>query len=748
MVALACAILAGPVPASAAAAPTADGPKANAVQRTDRTSAIVELKGAQPLTTNSSTRPAKGKKVDFSSAAVKNHRALLAAERNAFKQWLRQNAPAARVTSEYDIALHAVAVRLNGTSLATLRAAPMVVSAQFNGVYRPLAHDDPDLQLINAWEAWQLAPTTPERAGWGVKIAIIDTGIDVRHPCFADAGYPENNAPDNVVNGGTNDKVIYAEAFYNKLRKEGLGTADENGHGTHVAGTAGCNAHTPAWIDDLANAPVDIPYDPSGVAPGAMLGNFNVFPGTLEEARSEDILNALQRAYELGFDVANMSLGGGSNGVLDVLAKAVNRFDRGGMVIAVAAGNSGPGDSTVESPGYAARAIAAGASSVGHFVGYPVTTADGGRFGAVPGEFETVTSSLTAPLDVVMEGTIVTATGIGDACTALAPGSLTGEIALISRGACTFSAKIRNAQAAGAVAVLIVNNVAGDPTGMASDLTPDQPTIPAYMVGLEDGLVLANKEGVLTTIGANLEYFRTANDNIVASFSSFGPTDVEFRVKPDVVAPGVNVLSSQPADACEQTTPSCWAFFQGTSMATPHVAGAAAVVIEQHPDWTAADVRSALVNTATRGVLRDTATGRVVVDNPNVVGAGLLHLHHAVDEPARVGAVEAKVSLDPVSLAFGGVPSGSGQGRTRQVIVKNLTSATATFTFAIQDAVAGGATYTVAPTSVTLAPGETTTINVSVAVPRGNAVPDDWAWLIVSMDGREVAHAALYTRTK
>jgi subtilisin family serine protease len=746
MVALACAILAGPVTVNAA--PPADGPRANAVQRTDRTSAIVELKGAQPLTTNSSTRPAKGKKVDFSSAAVKNHRALLAAERNAFKQWLRQNAPAARVTSEYDIALHAVAVRLNGTSLATLRAAPMVATAQFNGVYRPLAHDDPDLQLIHAWEAWQLAPTTPERAGWGVKIAIIDTGIDVRHPCFADAGYPENNAPDNVVNGGTNDKVIYAEAFYNKLRKEGLGTADENGHGTHVAGTAGCNAHTPAWIDDLANAPVDIPYDPSGVAPGAMLGNFNVFPGTLEDARSEDILNALQRAYELGFDVANMSLGGGSNGVLDLVAKAVNRFDRGGMVIAVAAGNSGPGDSTVESPGYAARAIAAGASSVGHFVGYPVTTADGGRFGAVPGEFETVTSSLTAPLDVVMEGTIESTTGIGNACAALTPGSLTGEIALISRGVCTFSTKIRNAQTAGAVAVLIVNNVAGDPTGMASDLTPDQPTIPAYMVGLEDGLVLANKEGVLTTIGANLEYFRTANDNIVADFSSFGPTDVEFRVKPDVVAPGVNVLSSQPADACEQTTPSCWAFFQGTSMATPHVAGAAAVVIEQHPDWTAADVRSAIVNTATRGVLRDTATGRVVVDNPNIVGAGLVHLHHAPNEPARVGAVEAKVSLDPVSLAFGGVPSGSGQGRTRQVIVKNLTLATATFTFAIQDAVAGGATYTVAPTSVTLAPGETTTINVSVAVPRGNAVPDDWAWLIVSTDGREVAHAALYTRTK
>ena len=86
----------------------------------------------------------------------------------------------------------------------------------------------------------------------------------------------------------------------------------------------------------------------------------------------------------------------------------------------------------------------------------------------------------------------------------------------------------------------------------------------------------------------------------MAGFSSLGPTDVQFRVKPDVVAPGVNVLSSQPAFACEQTTPSCWAFFQGTSMATPHVAGSAAVVIDQHPDWAAADVRSALVNTAVR----------------------------------------------------------------------------------------------------------------------------------------------------
>jgi minor extracellular serine protease Vpr len=705
----------------------------------DQASALVELKG-EPLATADKTKPAKGKKLDLASNASRSYRAELNALRNDFKQWLRQNAPQAKVTGEYDIALNAVAVELNGTSLETIQSAPQVASATYQWLYHPLAHDDPDLGLIDAWEAWQRSPVAT-RAGWGVKIAIVDTGIDVRHPCFSDAGYPEtnNSAPDNPVNGGTNDKVIYAEAFFNKLRKSGFGTADVNGHGTHVAGTAACNAHTPAWIDDPTGSPVDIPYDPSGVAPGAMLGNFNVFPGTLEDARSEDILNALNRAFELGFDVVNMSLGGGSNGARDLLSQAVDRFDRAGMVISIAAGNSGPGDQTVESPGFAPRAIGVGASSVGHFVGSPVTTADGGRYGAAAGDFETVATDLTRPLEVVTQGATSPVTGLSTACAPLTAGSLTGTIALISRGTCSFSMKIRFAQQAGAVAVLVVNNVAGDPTAMASDGTADQPTIPAYMVGLTDGLALKAKDGVATTIHAGLDYFRTANDNIMAGFSSMGPTDVQFRVKPDVVAPGVNVLSSQPAETCVQTTPSCWAFFQGTSMATPHVSGSAAVVLEQHPSWTAADVRSAIVNTAVRGVLKDAATGKTIVDNPNVVGAGLENVFNAV---------RASISLDPVSIAFGGVPSGSGQGRSAEIVVKNLTATTATYTFSIEDPAAGGATYTVSPSSVTLAPGATATIRVSVDVPRGFTTVDDWAWLEVSAGGTEVAHAALYTRTK
>src|SRR5204863_769768 len=133
------------------------------------------------------------------------------------------------------------------------------------------------------------------------------------------------------------------------------------------------------------------------------------------------------------------------------------------------------------------------------------------------------------------------------------------------------------------------------PTAMGSDGTPNQPTIPAYMAARAIGASLLGSNNASTTISAAAQYFLTTNVNIMAGFSSQGPTDVDFRVKPDVVAPGVNVLSSIPGNR--------WAFFQGTSMATPHLAGSAAVVIGAHPTWSAAAVRSAIVNTADQGVL-------------------------------------------------------------------------------------------------------------------------------------------------
>ena len=702
------------VSSGAVGAPS-DGPTSRPGQ--DNASAIVQLKG-DPLATSAKTKPPKGKKIDFNSTTVKSYRATLSALRNDFKTWLRANAPGAKVTGEFDISLNAVSVSLGGEQLATIAAAPMVQRAEFEGLYYPTATTaaDPDLGLISAGN--------DSNAGAGIKVAIIDTGIDVTHPCFSDAGYTaQTQLGDSHF---TNNKVIAAKVFNNKTPSRNFTAEAIQSHGSHVAGTVACNFGTTANVNG-----VPIPYALSGVAPRALLGNYNVFPGDVDNARSEDILNAMEAAYADGFDVGNMSLGGGSHGFQDLLTIAVDNLDEANMVFAVAAGNSGPGHFTVESPGSAARALAAGASTVPHFVGTPVTVTGKPSIGAASGDFATVKTDLTAPLGVVLSGT-----SLSLACDALAASSLNGKIALVSRGTCTFSTKIRNAQNAGALAILVVNNVGGTPTAMGQDGTANQPTIPAYMVALSERAALVGSNGFATTISAAQKYFLSSPDNadIMAGFSSQGPTDVDFRVKPDVVAPGVNVLSSIPANAC--AAPPCFAFFQGTSMATPHLAGSAAVVRQQHPDWSAAMVRSAVVNTADQGALKN-LQGSALQHDVNIIGTGRENLS---------AALQAKIALDPVSVSFGAVPSGSGQTRSFTVTVTNL-GATETFSFAVADTDASGVSFAVSPSTLTIAGGNSATITVTAAATKG-ASGDKQAILAVRTGGVEVAHAAVYTLVK
>jgi minor extracellular serine protease Vpr len=674
----------------------------------DTSSAIVQLNG-DPLSTYVKTKPAPGKKIDFSSDTTKSYRAQLSALRNDFKQWLRANAPSAKVTGEYDIALNAVAVALNGTSLGTIATAPMVKGAQYEGLYRPQDNADPDLTLINAINAWS-AVGGPANAGAGVKVGIIDTGIDQTHPCFNPSGYSYPSGFPKGDHSFTTQKVIVARVFNNQSNRFGYTPEAVQDHGTHVSGTVACNLDTPATVSGVA-----IPYGVSGVAPKAWLGNYNVFPGHDDNARSEDIMNALEAAYADGMDVTNMSLGGNAHGIQDLLTIAVDNLDQAGMVNAVAAGNSGPGHFTVQSPGSAARALTAGAFSVGHFVATPITIGSD-SYAGVAGDFATVSSDLTAPLGVVLAGT-----SLSTACSALPAGSLTGKIALISRGTCTFSTKIRNAESAGAVATLVVNSAAGDAVAMAQDGTPNQPTKPAYMVALGSKAALIAHDGDSTTIGAALAYFTSPNSNIMASFSSQGPTDVDFRVKPDVAAPGVNVLSSIPGNK--------WAFFQGTSMATPHLAGSAAVVIGAHPGWSAASVRSAIVNTADEGVLKNSNATTTATD-PNIIGAGRDNL---------LSALNARVALDPVSLSFGAVPSGSGQTAIGTIALTTLSGAAAT-AVTIGSSTGTGVTY-----GATLSGS---TISVSMAAAKGASAGDHQTILRVWSGGTEIAHAVIYTLVK
>jgi subtilisin family serine protease len=263
---------------------------------------------------------------------------------------------------------------------------------------------------------------------------------------------------------------------------------------------------------------------------------------------------------------------------------------------------------------------------------------------------------------------------------------------------------------------------------MGKDGTPNQPTIPAYMLSMADAGAVKASDGTSVTIGAALQYFQdAANSNIMAGFSSQGPTFVDFRVKPDVVSPGVNVLSSIPHQFC--AAPPCWAFFQGTSMATPHLAGSAAVILGQHPTWSAAQVRSAIVNTADQGVIMN-SNGTSIATAVNLIGAGRDDVN---------GATHAAVALDPVSVSFGSVPSGSGQTRTTTISLSMLNGPAAT-AVTVDSATGAGVSFSASLSGSTI----TVTMTEAKDAPTGNKQ----AILKVWSGGTLIAHAALYTFVK
>ena len=620
-------------------------PNADAFTRgpeVDNTSAVVQLKG-DPLSTSPRTKPPHGKKIDFNSNAVRSYRAQLNAGRNEFKRWLRANAPRAKVTGEYDVSLNAVAVQLNGTRLATIAAAPMVQSAEYNALYHPNLSES--YKIINASDAW-IAAGGRATAGAGIKIGDIDTGIDHLHPFFDPTGFtypdgfPKCDAADSASHHEDQDcnyvseKVIVAKVFYNKAQQQGLDAQAIQDHGTHTAGIAAGVTGKTAVVNGVS---ID---DMSGIAPGAWLGNYNVFPGSVLNARSEDILNAVDAAIEDGMDVLNLSLGGGYHGNNDLLAMGLDNAVDAGLVVAVAAGNSGPGQGTLESPGRARKIITVGASTNKHFVGQPFTYPAGGgtTIGAAVGDFPALPTASYTLFDTH-----------STSCTSVDPGA-SGNLAIIDRGGCTFSTKVRNAIAAGAIGVLVINNVAGDPTAMAKDGGGGD-DLPAVMIGKDEGAALRVTNPPDASADATLqEFVTTGNQDILAGFSSQGPTAVDFAVKPDVTSVGVNVLSSITCVGKPETCPgdgTGWAFFSGTSMSTPHIAGSAAVLLQLYPDWSPAQVKSALVNRADM-VVQDAFTGTHDV-GPTAQGAGRENLSVSAD---------ATTWMDPVSASFGRVTVG------------------------------------------------------------------------------------------
>src|SRR6266436_2496635 len=571
-------------------ATTRPNPNADSVNQgpdVDTATAVVQLKG-DPLSTNPSTKPPQGRKIDFNSQAVRSYRAQLNAGRNEFKRWLRTNAPGAKVTSEYDVSLNAVAVQLNGTPLATIAAAPMVQSAEYNALYSPNLSQS--YHIINAPGAWTEAGGRA-MAGAGIKIGDIDTGIDNAHPFFDPTGFsyppgfPKCDAADSNSHHQDQDckyvsqKVIVAKVFYNKNNQTNFDAQAIQDHGTHTAGIA-AGIFNPSLNAVVHGVMID---GMSGIAPGAWLGNYNVFPGSVTNARSEDILNAVDAAVADGMDVLNLSLGGSYHGNNDLLSIGLDNAVEAGVVVAVAAGNSGPGQGTLESPGRARKVITVAASTNKHFVGQPFTYPAGGgtTVGAAVGDFPPLP---TSSFGLFFNSQLT-------ACTSVDPGA-SGNVVVVDRGGCTFSTKVRNAIAAGAIGVVVLNNVAGDPTAMAKDGGGGD-NLPAVMLGKNEGAALRTANPPDASAVATFQEFVTLNQDILAGFSSQGPTNVDVAIKPDLTSVGVNVLSSITCVGKPAGCPgdgSGWAFFSGTSMSTPHIAGSGAVLKNLHTSWSPAQI--------------------------------------------------------------------------------------------------------------------------------------------------------------
>jgi subtilisin family serine protease len=744
--------------ATSAYAPPASTDALAAFADLDTKSAIVVLKG-DPLATYDGrirgyekTRPDRGK-VNPNSAAAKKYMGYLRLQHSEFQRWLQRNVPSAKITSEYFTVLNGVAVSLNGNAIGKLAQNADVLTVEYNALYQPDMSESH--KIINAAGAWTEAGGRAG-AGAGVKVGVIDSGIDSSHPFFDPAGfsYPSGFPKCDAIDSASGQadqacehvtaKVIVAKVFDNKQNQHGFDAAPvpgEGDHGTHVSGTiAGVTG-----VDAVVNG-VTID-DMSGVAPGAWLGNYNVFPGSVVSARSEDILNAVEAAVLDGMDVLNLSLGGGYRGNNDLLAKGLDAAVAANVVVVASAGNEGPGPFTIGSPGRARDIITVGASTNQHYVGQQISYGSGTTIGAAVGDFDALPAG---PFDLFVSGGT---SGLSNACSGLPDASTGNQVVLVTRGTCSFSTKVRSAIAAGYVGAIVRNNVAGDPSAMGADGLGDD-DLPAVMVSQADGNALRTAAPATITVGATFaEFVPTGNEDILAGFSSQGPTFVDYAIKPDLTSVGVNVLSSIPCGA-EGTTcggEGTWAFFQGTSMSSPHVAGSAAVLLDLNPTWTPADVKSALANTADH-VVKNAFNASTTV-GPMAQGGGRENL---------TAASLAAVSFSPVSASFGRINASRVNSTTLAITISNLTGSAITFSVgeqrfipapttgagaispAFNAGTIGGADDRIAtPTSITVAANGTAplTLTVNAGLPNGSVVQ---GWITLDGPGDNDYHFAYW----
>ena len=636
------------------------------------------------------------RKLDVSSAGSRLYLArVVAAQRVAAARLLRA-IPTAQIGRRYQVVLDGFVVSLPVTKLPRLARLGFVRKIYPSIRYQLATDTSPS--VIGATELQTLTGAK----GDGIKIGIVDDGVDSTNPFLNPAGY---SYPPGFPKGGrkwTTPKVIVARAFPgpNSGRRGRLPIdRDVSFHATHVAGIAAGDAGTcsPGGRDHPPTCGL------SGVAPRAWIGNYRVFnvPTPIgDTANTPEIAAAFEFAVRDGMDVINFSGGGAeTEPANDAMIEVIRNVAAAGVVPVISAGNDRDqfGMGSIGSPGTAPDAITVAAVSNTHVfaptlsvrtAGAPgdlgsiaIVGAGGGRFADTFGltshrlvDVGALTGSNGAPVDRSLCGPEDDTNNPGKS--QLRPGSLDGDIALASRGHCTFVSKALRAARAGAIAVVLIDNRAGGPDGIPIDLP-----LPAGMISDLDGARLrtylaATGGATSVMIGNAVQRVETGRSGVITSFSSGGPTAFEHLLKPDVSAPGGQILSSTLP---EFTGGSPFAVFDGTSMSAPHVSGAAALLLELHPGWSPQQVKSALVSTAAPA-WDDTARTREAA--VTLEGGGLVDLPRAArplvfTEPASLSFQDLDVNhgSDSRALLVRVTDAGSGAGIWNVQLEPQATSA-------------------------------------------------------------------------
>jgi len=515
---------------------------------------------------------------------------------------------------DYQTLWNGMAIEITGGDAGKLKGLQGVAAVYpvVNVEAPPRAEDDgiePDVMSAITQTGVDIARSSLGLTGEGVKVAIIDTGIDYDHPDLG-GGF------------GSGYKVAYGYDFvgdnYDASGDTGspIPVPDDDpddcqGHGTHVSGIVGAKAAGPNGV--------------TGVAPDVTLGAYRVF-GCDGSSSADVIIAALERAYADGMQVVNQSLGAAFQWPQYPTAVVGDRLVQKGVVVVASAGNNGStGTFSIGAPGVGTDVI-----GVASFDNVAVTV----DYAEVNGEkIEYIPMTFAGPTPKSGSGEVVY---VGRACNGDLPllADPAGKIALATRGACSFNEKATNAINAGAAAVLIHNSAPGLFNGTLG--SPIDGTTPVVGISLEDGLFLQAQAAPITLEwkdGTTTSPNPTAN--LISSFSSYGLSP-DLALKPDLGAPGGSIYSTYVMEKSNYT------ILSGTSMSAPHVAGAVALMLEYAPKTKAKDVRDRLQNSADPKVW-SLVPGLGFLDHVHRQGAGMLDIDDAI--LAKVGVSPGKLSL-------------------------------------------------------------------------------------------------------